>query len=103
MKARVCLRYFVNDCNGYYMEPLHTSNTKTKKMKKAILYNQIVLLQNIQIKSYSKHCVKSVEIRSFFWSVISRIRTEFGSVFSPNAGKYGPKKTPYLDTFQTVQ
>ena len=24
------------------------------------------------------------------------------SVFSPNAGKYGPGKTPYLDTFHTV-
>ena len=28
------------------------------------------------------HCVKSVQIRSFFWSV-----------FSANAGKYGPEKT----------
>ena len=37
------------------------------------------------------HCVKSVQIRSFFWSV-----------FSPNAGKYGSEKTPYLDTFHTV-
>ena len=37
------------------------------------------------------HCVKSVQIRSFFWSV-----------FSPNAGKYGPEKTPYLDTFHAV-
>ena len=25
------------------------------------------------------HCVKSVQIRSFFWSVFSRIRTEYGS------------------------
>ena len=25
------------------------------------------------------------------------------SVFSPNAGKYGPEKTPYLDTFHEVQ
>ena len=35
--------------------------------------------------------VKSVLIRSFFWSV-----------FSPNTGKYGPEKTPYLDTFHAV-
>ena len=30
-----------------------------------------------------------------------RIRrdTEHLSVFSPNTGKYGPEKTPYLDTF----
>ena len=24
-------------------------------------------------------------------------------VFSPNMGKYGPEKTPYLDTFHKVQ
>ena len=24
------------------------------------------------------------------------------SVFSPNAGKYGPEKTPYLDSFHAV-
>ena len=37
------------------------------------------------------HCVKRVQIRSFFWSV-----------FSPNAGKCRPEKTPYLDTFHAV-
>ena len=36
-------------------------------------------------------CVKCVQMRSFFWSV-----------FSPNAGKYGPEKTPHLDTFYAV-
>ena len=40
----------------------------------------------------SKHYVKSVRIRIFFWSV-----------FSPNTGKYGPDKSPYLDTFYTVK
>ena len=49
-------------------------------------------------------CVKSVQIRSFFWSVFSRIWTDtpYLSVFSPNTGKYGPEKTPYLDTFHVV-
>ena len=37
------------------------------------------------------HCVKSVEIRSYFWSVFSCIRIE-----------YGPEITPYLDTFHAV-
>ena len=55
----------------------------------------------------NNHFVKSVQIQSYFWSVFSRIRTEYGdtkylSVFSPNAGKYGPEITPYLDTFQAV-
>ena len=28
--------------------------------------------------------------------------TPYLSVFSPNAGKYGPEKTPYLDTFHAA-
>ena len=52
------------------------------------------------------HYVKSVQIRSCFWSVFSGFLTEYGdllrnpiySVFSPNTGKYGPKINPYLDT-----
>ena len=49
--------------------------------------------------------MKSVQIRSFFYSVFSCIRrdTPYLSVFSPNVGKYGPEKTPYLDTFHTVK
>ena len=39
----------------------------------------------------NSHCVKSVQIRS-----------NFSSVFSPNAGKYGPEVTPYMDTFHAV-
>ena len=33
-----------------------------------------------------------------------RIRrdTSYLCIFSPNAGKYGPEKTPYLDTFHAV-
>ena len=30
----------------------------------------------------SRHCVKSVQIRSFFWSVFSCIRTEYGDLRS---------------------
>ena len=29
-----------------------------------------------------KHCMKSVQIRSYFWSVLSRIRTEYGEIRS---------------------
>ena len=52
-------------------------------------------------------CVKNVQIRSFFWSVFSafglnRRDTPYLSVFNLNAGKYGPEKTPYLDTFHAV-
>ena len=42
----------------------------------------------LEEKPLNFHCVKSVQIRSFFWSVFSRTRTEYGS-----------EKTLYLDTF----
>ena len=44
---------------------------------------------------YYVHCVKSVQIRSYFWSVFSCIRTEF----SPNTETYGPEITPYNSVF----
>ena len=53
-----------------------------------------------------QHYAKSVQIRSYFWSVFSCIRTEYGEIrsrLSPNTGKYGPEITPYLDTFHAVQ
>ena len=44
------------------------------------------------------HCVESVQIRSFFWSIFSCIRTEYQVGIR---GKYRPEKIPYLDTFHT--
>ena len=58
--------------------------------------------------SETSHCVKSVQIRSFFWSVFSRIRTECGeiqSVFSYSVWireNSDQKKNPYLDIFHVV-
>ena len=40
------------------------------------------------------HCVKSVQIRSVFGSVLSCIQSEYR--------KIGTRKTPYLDTFHAV-
>ena len=42
--------------------------------------------------------MKSIQIRIFFWSVFSRIRTEYGEI----TGKYGPEKTTYFNTFHAV-
>ena len=42
-----------------------------------------------------QHCVKGVQIRSF--------SSPYFPVFSPNTGKYGPEKTPYLDILYAVQ
>ena len=50
------------------------------------------------------HYVKSLQIRSFFMVRIFPHSdwTRYLSVFSPNAGKYGPEKTPYLGIFNAV-
>ena len=48
-------------------------------------------------KENTAHCVKSVQIRSFFWSAFSCIQSEYRKI------KYEPEKTPYLDTFHTVE
>ena len=44
------------------------------------------------------HCVKSVQIRSFFCFFSGR----YFPIFSTNKGKHGPEKTLYLDTFHPV-
>ena len=53
------------------------------------------------------HCVKCPNtefslVCIFPHSDWIRRYTPYLSVFSPNAGKYGPEKTPYLDTFHAV-
>ena len=54
------------------------------------------------------YCVKSVRNTELFLARIFphsdwiRRDTKYVSVFSPNAGKYGPDITPYLNTFHAV-
>ena len=59
----------------------------------AILKENPFIIWPILFKNHENfvHCVKSVQIRSYFWPVFSCIRTE-----------YGPKINPYLDTFQAA-
>ena len=53
------------------------------------------MTQSCQVKISSIlrafYCVKSVQIRNFFWSMFSRIQSECG-----------PEKTPSLETFHAV-
>ena len=46
----------------------------------------------------------NLRIQSEYRKIRTRKNYVFGhfQVFSPNTGKYGPKKTPYLDTFHAV-
>ena len=43
-----------------------------------IVYDEWLL----KVADIPQHCVKSVQIRSFFWCVFSRIRTEYEDIFS---------------------
>ena len=58
------------------------------------------VLKNPKENLFQLHCVRRVQLRSLFGSVFYRIWIEY--VFSPNKGKYGPEKTPYLDTSHAV-
>ena len=94
---------------------LYTVETSDRKRGKITNYciNYVNMIHLDHEFSRRIHCVKSVQIRSFFWSLFFCIRTEYGeiserenteylSVFSPNAGKYGTEKTLYLDTLHAV-
>ena len=65
-------------------------------------------LSNKGQNKISIHCVKSVQIRSFFWSLFSCILTKYGEIWSitPYSVQMrqntDQKKTPYLDTFHAV-
>ena len=54
----------------------------------------IVNFEQITIKGRYRHCVKSVQIRSFFWSVFSRIWTEYGEIL---------RISPYPVRMQEIQ
>ena len=57
----------------------------------------VILLVNAPVDVRTIHCAKCVQIRSFFWPVFSRIRTEYEEI-----RKYGPEKNPYLDPSHAV-
>ena len=62
------------------------------RKKASFTYTFFDLIFKEYAKRYSEdalHCVKSVQIRSFFWSVFSHIWTEHG------------EKLPYLETFHS--
>ena len=45
------------------------------------------------------HCMTSVQMRSFFWSIFSRFRTEYLFVFSSKCGKIRSRKNSVFGHF----
>ena len=76
---------FINLHRYYEITNAYKYKWHCKKLSNKTMIQHTVAYLDKLIVGY--HCVKSVQIRSVFWSV-----------FSPNAGKYGPGKTPYLYT-----
>ena len=58
--------------------------------------------KNYPITAWKVSVVGVILVCIFPHSDWIRRDTPYLSVFSPNAGKYGPEKTPYLDTFHAV-
>ena len=94
----VCLIYF----GKYDMElSFERSFVKVLSCKMNSKYKVSAEISYIYVDMFSiyclyifaiRHCVKSVQIRSYFWSVCSCIRIE-----------YEPETIPYLDTFHAVR
>ena len=107
-KTRLQRRYFLVNFAKFVRTPFLQYTTRRLLL---IIAVSIVLVMKGELASETvnyntKHCVKSVQIRKFFWSVFSHIQTEYEaylSVFSPNAGKNGPEKNTYQDTFHAVK
>ena len=77
----------------HFVEISASSNQRCTLIISALHRFQIRLALRALIRG-NMHCVKSVKIRSF--------SGPYFPVFSLNTGKYGPEKTPYLDTFHAV-
>ena len=77
----------------YSFVPNYTKNFLKKPSNSFNYYEYLkspLNLRNLDNK-VSSHCMKSVQMRSYFWFVFSCIRIE-----------YGAEITPYLDTFHAV-
>ena len=71
-KEQYYLQLFRLHC--IYTEPTVSSRNLVKIF---LVFLKLIFLKNMLING---HCVKSVQIRSFLWSVFSCIRTEYGDL-----------------------
>ena len=81
-----------------YFKILNGMNTSIR------IPNCLTLARPRRISALREKCPKTkfFLIRIFPHSEWIRRDTPYLSVFSPNAGKYGPEKTPCIDTFHAV-
>ena len=68
------------------------------------IWTSLTVLKRVKVTSLREKCPNTEYflLRIFSHSDWIWRDTKYLSVFSPNAGKYGPENTPYLDTFHTA-
>ena len=78
----------------YHTEKFNTPDSATGSSYLEVFFRKVVL------RNFEKLAGKLL-CQSLFFNKVSGLRLQI-SIFSPNAGKYGPEKTPYLGTFHAV-
>ena len=83
LKREHCLLLFTHDLSGIHL----VGRYNVKEEKKTWFNYELEFTQDKAATcitcSGNLHCVKSVQIRSFFWSVFSHIRSRKNSEFGP--------------------
>ena len=82
--------YLATFDNVYLKNKIKTQTTATSRCRYQELniwsnqipfsYGGIIVLYNSLVSHLRLHCVKCVPVRSFFWSMFSCIRTEYGDL-----------------------
>ena len=79
-------------------ELLFPNFAKSPKFYRATIFQKIQMnssetsawyFNNLNDKFFHLHCVKSVQIRAYFWSVFSCIRTEYRKILTRNNSVFG--------------
>ena len=86
---KLCWRFFLHKLTNKYAK-----KTSGDMFSHSRVWRHLRQIQNFFnfITCENWHCLKSVQIQSYFWSNCS-----------PNTEKYGPEITPHLYTFHAVR
>ena len=108
MSRKSGLLYFSNNSGGPFLPGpfFHNNNRQLQS------FDYTIIIQCYRFQGYAKYskphtAQKMSEYGEFFWSVFSRIWNRYGSLqskspYQSKGRKYGPEKTPHLDTFYAV-
>ena len=89
--VRVCLLSTYLQIRFCHQILISFLNIKIKYHVPRILHKTIFIniLRKYSWLIWNRHCVKIIQIRSFFWSVFSRIRTEYRKIWIRKNSLYG--------------